>query len=338
MPEKTITKETPQVSPIQIEGQKVYNGIDFPLVLQPLNPPSSTEETCNWIRQNKTKIEELLAKHACILFRGFELKNVHQFYDFILAFNWEFGSYTGGGGPRKVVLGPIETSTESPPEHVIPFHHELAYLTTPPRALFFWCEIEPKEQGQTPILLSNRIIEKLSEKNPSFIKQLQEKKVRYIRFLKDKKLCKNEYQRSWQDTFSTDDRSLAEQRAYQTGTEKVEWIEEEGEYLMNVTSIPIDAIRIDPRNQKPNWFNSIVLLHPASDRGEKSKESPWRVTYGDFSEMADSDVRMVQEIMNNEGTMYEWRVGDVLLVDNMLALHARNWFTPPRRILATIIK
>jgi len=326
-----------QVSQIQIEGQKLYSEIEFPLVLQPSIAPSS-DEVSNWIHQNKTTIEDLLAKHGCILFRGFGLKNPQQFYDFLLAFNWEFGSYIGGGGPRKVVLGPIETSTESPPEHVIPFHHELAYLTTPPRALFFWCEIEPKEKGQTPILLSNRILEILSQKNPSFIKQLQDKKVRYIRFLKDKKLCTNEYQRSWQDSFSANDKSLAEQRAYQTGTEKVEWIEEEGGTTMKVTSIPLDAIRIDPRNPKPTWFNSIVLLHPASVPEEKKRESPWQVTYGDFSEIADSDVRMVQEIMNLEGTMFDWRLGDVLLVDNMLALHSRNSFTPPRRILVATIK
>jgi len=326
-----------QVVPIKIDGQKSYGSGVFPLCVEPTKRPS-TYEVVNWVRNNKPEIETQLVKHGAVIFRGFELNKVEDFYTFLQSFEWEFGSYLGGGGPRKVVLGPIETSTESPPELQIPFHHELAYLTTPPRALFFWCEIEPKEKGQTPLLLSNQVYEKIKERNLNFVKQIQAKKIRYIRIMQDKKLCQNEYQRSWQDTFGTDDQNEAAKRAFQTGAEKVEWIEDGDFISMKLFSLPLDGIKIDHRNQKPTWFNSIVLLHPASERGEKPRESPWQVTYGDFSEIDDCDVRMAQEIMNNEGTMFQWHVGDVLLVDNMLTLHARNSFVPPRRILATIIK
>ena len=52
---------------------------------------------------------------------------------------------TGGGGPRNIVLGPIYNSTDSPPEFIIPFHHEMAYLSKFPQKLIFYCDIEPAE-------------------------------------------------------------------------------------------------------------------------------------------------------------------------------------------------
>lgn len=41
-------------------------------------------------------------------------------------------------------------------------------------------------------------------------------------------------------------------------------------------------------------------------------------------------------VMDEEGTKFKWQRGDVLVVDNMLALHSRNSFVPPRRILVAM--
>jgi len=127
-----------QVEEITIEGQQSNETGLFPLVLQPLSSSSSLQDTLNFIQSQKSQLEQKLIQHGAILFRNFPIKTVEDFYKFLLSFQWEFGSYLGGGGPRNTVLGPIETSTESPPELKINFHHELAYLTTPPSKLFFF--------------------------------------------------------------------------------------------------------------------------------------------------------------------------------------------------------
>jgi len=251
------------------------------------------------------------------------------------AFEYEFGTYLGGGGPRNVVLGPIHTSTETPPDVTIQFHHELAYLPVNPRALFFFCEIPPAADGETPILNSNRVYERLKEKNPQFIENLVNKKVRYTRVISDHEKCDRKYQRSWQEMYDTQNREEAEKRARETGTEIVEW-QENG--AMKVVTFPLDAIRFDSRTGKHVFFNSIVLLHPASHGISAAGSSLWKPTYGDYSDIADSDVLDAFNIMKKEGIMFKWEKGDVVLVDNTLALHARNVFTPPRRILTAIIK
>jgi hypothetical protein len=90
------------------------------------------------------------------------------------------------------------------------------------------------------------------------------------------------------------------------------------------------------RTNKPTWFNSIVLLHPAA-HGFTAASSPWSPTYGDGTPIDDKDILIAKQVMLEEGVKVKWQLHDVLLVDNFLCLHARSKFTPPRRILAAII-
>jgi len=325
------------VEEIHIPDQQLQSdGKQFPLVLSPTSS-SNPQKFVEWIRNNKDELEKKSAEHGCILFRGFGVANAEEFLQFTDGFQWEYGSYMGGGGPRNVVLGPIHTSTESPPEFVITFHHELAYLPSYPGKLFFFCEIPPAKDGETPILYSNRLYEKIKEVNPDFIRKLEEKKVRYTRYLSDVTKCERKHQRGWQEIYGTEDREEATKRALSTGTEKVEWKDD----TMIVHSILLDGVLVDNRfnlNGKRSFFNSVVLLHPATLKGNALNNLWQAPTYGDFSPIEDQDVLMALEIMQKEKVAFPWQKGDVLLVDNRQALHSRNSFTPPRRILAAIIK
>jgi len=98
----------------------------------------------------------------------------------------------------------------------------------------------------------------------------------------------------------------------------------------------MNGIVSEQRTGIETWFNSIILLHPAA-RSDVGSSSPWNVVYGDFSPLIDSDVILAAKILAEEGTQFKWHKGDVLLIDNTLALHARNTFKPPRRILASIL-
>jgi len=338
-----------EVKEITIPEQQVQkDGKLFPLVLSPSSPiplaganPDS-DIVVDWIKKNSKDLDKKVAEHGgAVLFRGFGLSNAEDFLKFLDAFEWEYGSYQGGGGPRNIVLGPIHTSTESPPEFVITFHHELAYLPTYPGKLFFFCETPPAKDGETPILSSNRLYEKIKQVNPEFIRKVEEKKIRYTRYLSDSANCDRKYQRGWQEIFGTEDREEAAKRAKETGTERVEWRDDN---TMVVYSEPLDGVLVDKRFNPEGvrtFFNSIVLLHPATLKGRTrgAMKNLWAApTYGDFTPIEDKDVLCALEIMQKEKVAFPWQKGDVLLVDNRTALHARNSFTPPRRILAAITK
>lgn len=170
-------------------------------------------------------IRIVVVKHGAILFRDFPLENENDLLNFMNAFQYQYGSYLGGGGPRINILGPIHTSTETPPHLTIPFHHELAYLSTYPSKLFFYCDTPTEKDGETPILLSNRLCKRIIERRPKEVQEYNEKKLRYWRVIEDRSKCTNKYQRSWQESFDTEDRQVAEERSKLVGSDTVEWNE-----------------------------------------------------------------------------------------------------------------
>merc|ERR1712137_1184942 len=227
-----------------------------------------------WVQGNKATLEAELVQHGAFVFRGFPIQEIPAFHDFLLSFGWDHDTkYTGGGGPRNIVMGPIYNSTDSPPEFIIPFHHEMAYLSSFPEKLIFYCDIQPAENGETPILLSNELMKAIAQDNPSFVETLKSKGVRYIRTLCDKNVGGEslQYQKSWQDIFETTEKEEAENRARQCGTETIEW-QEDGS--MRLTTVQFDGVVVEKRTQKETWFNAICLLHPAAHKG---KNTPWDV-------------------------------------------------------------
>ena len=54
--------------------------------------------------------------------------------------------YVGGAAPRTVVQTNVFTANESPPDSIIPLHHELAQSPERPSHLVFYCA-EPAAKG-----------------------------------------------------------------------------------------------------------------------------------------------------------------------------------------------
>ena len=52
--------------------------------------------------------------------------------------------------------------------------------------------------------------------------------------------------------------------------------------------------------------------------------------------MDSKDAFSCLKIMERLSVSLKWQKGDIVLVDNVLALHARKTFFPPRRILAAL--
>ena len=52
-----------------------------------------------------------------------------------------------------------------------------------PSHLFFFCDLEPKEDGETPICLSNVVYEQMNREKPDFVNTLKEKGVKYTRVI-----------------------------------------------------------------------------------------------------------------------------------------------------------
>jgi alpha-ketoglutarate-dependent taurine dioxygenase len=53
-------------------------------------------------------------------------------------------------------------------------------------------------------------------------------------------------------------------------------------------------------------------------------------------QLDEADVRAVAAVMDELAVNIPWQKGDLMLLDNRRAMHARRPFAPPRRVLAYI--
>ncbi|KAL2940244.1 hypothetical protein RDABS01_023430 [Bienertia sinuspersici] len=314
----------------QIPQQKHYNNdsIHFPLIL---TPNSSKSSFINAIESHKNWLDSRLNSSGAILFRDFHVSNASDFNDVVEAFGFDEFPYIGGAAPRSNVVGRVFTANESPPDQKIPFHHEMAQVPEFPAKLFFFCEVEPKNGGETPIVLSHVIYERMKEKHPEFVRQLEEHGLMYVRVLGEGDNPESAIGRGWKSTFLTDDKSIAERRAAKLGM-KLEWLEDGVKTIMG----PIPAIKFDESRQRKVWFNSMVAAYTGwkDERNDPVKA----VTFGDGSPLPADAVYDCLKILEEESVAIPWKKGDVLLIDNWAVLHSRRSFDPPRRVLASLCK
>ena len=78
--------------------------------------------------------------------------------------------------------------------------------------MFFFCEVAPTSGGETPILLSHIVYERMRQNYPEFVEKLEEHGLIVSRFLGEDDDPSSPIGSSWKSTFSTDDKSVAEER------------------------------------------------------------------------------------------------------------------------------
>lgn len=154
------------------QQQILEDGTLFPMVLL---PPSVAESPSivslvDSIQHNREWIDNHLKRAGALLFRGFPLRSASDFDAVVEAFGWEEHPNLGLAS-RSRVEGRVYTANEAPLEQPIKFHHEMAMFDSFPTKLIFFCEIAPPEGGQTAIVLSTKITQRMEQKFPQLVKK-----------------------------------------------------------------------------------------------------------------------------------------------------------------------
>ncbi|CAH9056168.1 unnamed protein product [Cuscuta epithymum] len=207
----------------------------------------------------------------------------------------------------------------------------MAQVPEYPSKLFFYCEVEPGNGGETPIVLSHVVYEKMKSKYPEFVQRLEKDGLIYTRVLGEEDNPLSAIGRGWKSTFLTSDKSVAEERGAELGM-KLEWLEDGVKTIMG----PIPAIKSDHIRQRKIWFNSMAAAYTG---WEDARNDPKKaVTFGDGSALPAEIIHDCVKILEAESVAVPWKRGDVLLIDNLAVLHSRRPFNPPRRVLASLCK
>ena len=306
-------------------GSLEPGGPAFPLLVEP-----SVEglDAVAWAGQQREWIEERLAEHGALLFRGFGIDSAERFQDFLAAASGEPLEYTERSSPRKTIAGHIYTSTEHPPDQEIFLHNEQSYNLRFPQKIAFFCLTAPREGGATPIADCRRV---LSGIDPAVRRRFAEQGYLYARNFG------GGLGLPWQTAFQTTDRAAVE--AYcQANRIDFEW--QSGDRLRTRQIRPVVARH--PRSGALSWCNHATFFHvstlPPAVRdtllaGVATEDLPNSTWYGDGAPIETEVLEALRALYRSEQRAFPWRQGDVLLLDNLLVAHGREPFAGERRIL-----
>lgn len=301
----------------------------FPLVIK---PTMSGVNLISWAESNKTSLHQELAKHGAILFSGFSIDTPAKFEEFARTVSQSgelFDEY--GDLPRDNPGAKVYHSTPYPQDKSILFHNESSHMYRWPMKILFYCVKVAEENGATPILDCRETYKAL---DPTIIKRFQAKKLMYVRnFIEGLDV-------SWQEFFQTTNKDKVEEYCRRNNITS-EWKNERQLTTRQICS----AVSKHPVTDDMLFFNQIQLHHVSCLDPEirasmlemfSEEDLPRNVYYGDGTPIEDSLVQEISGLYERLAVRFHWQAGDVVLLDNMMAAHARDPYKGTRKILVAM--
>ena len=306
--------------------RKAPPGCDLPALL---TPSRAGESLLDAFPRLSADIGDRIATVGGVLLRGFAVPSVEHFQQFASAFGHPLLNYEFASTPRTAVGSGVYTSTEYPAHQHIPLHNEQAYAREWPMKIWFHCATASPSGGETPIADSRAIHRRM----PASIRQRFQPGILYVRNYGD-------FDVPWQKVFNTDSRAEVEAFCRRVDI-RWEWNDDGG--LRTIQRC--QGTEIHPRTGEALWFNQAHLFHVSNLQPEvrESLEEmlgidnvPRNVYYADGSVIPDTVFDEIRGVLAEQTVSFPWQAGDVLMLDNMLAAHARTPFSGPRKVVVAM--
>jgi alpha-ketoglutarate-dependent taurine dioxygenase len=306
-----------------VRQQEIAPGQTLPLLIEPIHQDLTLVE---FTANHRAPIMRALRIHGGILFRNFPGDSLHSFRQVMRNLSGEPLPYEERSSPRSEVEGNIYTSTDHPADSEIFLHNEQSYNLTWPRYIFFYCIKPAAARGGTTVADVRKIYRRVSPN----CRRLEQAGYRYVRNFG------TGFGLDWREVFQTDDK--AEVEAYCERNEiNLAW-RPDGTLTTNQVR-PVSAIH--PETGELVWFNHLTFFNISTLKPEFAQALltmgkdllPNNTYYADGSDIEPEVLTSLREAYLAESTTVQWQPGDILMLDNMLAAHGRESFTPPREVV-----
>jgi alpha-ketoglutarate-dependent taurine dioxygenase len=309
---------------------KAPAGSDLPVLMTPAH---AGEDLLSAVQRLRPQIEQSLLATGGVLLRGFSVPAVETFQQFASSFGHPLLKYEFASTPRSAVSAStgagVYTSTEYPAHQSIPLHNEQAYTREWPMKIWFHCVTASPEGGETPIADSRAVYRRM----PGHIRKRFEPGILYVRNF-------GEMDVPWQKVFNTESRAEVQAFCERSGI-AWEWKDDDGLRTRQLCQ----AVETHPVTGEQVWFNQAHLFHISAREAEEREvleeiygiENVPRNTFlADGSTISDEIFDEVRAVLDAETVAFPWEEGDVLMLDNMLAAHARSPFKGPRKVIVAM--
>ena len=293
------------------------------------------EEFIEWYNENKAIIDEKITNIGAIHIQGINIDTVEKFGEVMKAIRPTAPGFLDGNSSRSKYSSNVYNASEYDNNAVVQLHTEYSYSNLWPDQIHFCCVQPAATGGETTVADTSLVLEKL---DPKIAKEFEEKGIIYIR----NHHGGNGFGPSWMEAFETEDKEFLEEYCKQNKIE-TEWMSDGS--LRVSQSRP--AFREHPKTGVKLWFNQVDQFYPAIYGDEiyqtllmmvdnDENRLPMYSTYGDGSPIQQEYIEQIIDILNEITIPVPWKKGDLLMVDNMTAMHGRLPFTGDRKILASM--
>ncbi|MFC0107875.1 TauD/TfdA family dioxygenase [Kibdelosporangium aridum] len=294
--------------------------------------PAGHGDLRTWLHNHSDEVDEILSEQGAMLFRGFGVGSAEEFHDLVTIPLGDLMQYIEGASPRAPLGGGVYTSTEYSPELTVSMHNELSYSHQWPTRLAFFCKTPATTGGQTPIANSRKVFQRITSNlapPPS--------DVCYVRHMPEKRGPGVD----WPTVFSTDDKNWIEGYCRTAGIHFA-WLDDGS---LRTSQVRPSAIK-HPQTGEAVWFNQAHQWHPSNAGKEVEdmlreafgEELPMNARLGNDAEFDDTTLQIIRQAYRDETIAFDWEVGDVMVIDNMLSAHGRTPFTGQREVLVAMGK
>lgn len=327
--------------------------------ITPVND-ATKEALLNQINGDKQSYKDELLKHGALMFRGFNLRSPEDFEEVALALEPGLQNNYAGTSPRNSRTKFVHSASELPGHYPIMQHCEMSFLPTAPRYLFFFCYVEPKDGGETPVCDFRKVYDQMDSKVKEEFERRGVKLIRNYTGPTTKAKTDLYQLKRWDELFKTTDHKKVEEEAAKNEIE-VTWMEDDRLRLVN--SRP--SVQEHPDTGEKVWFNHLQVFHREAAaieykhiykrRGDffslkymvalntitffkrlfkKPEDEAMHMVFADDgSEIPKSYVEHVEQLIWDNLEAERWKLGDVMMIDNFSTSHGRLPYKGPRDIL-----